>query len=147
MDLPVLASPQDLADRYPGLGEPSELLGPLAAASALARAYTKRPTGWVDENGELTEVPDAVFEAVLLIARRVALMPTVEATEETAGPFSVKRDSSMWLSTAEKILLDTAMNTSGAVTSMTVQGPVPPMPLETYYVPVGDGSTDPVAWE
>lgn len=113
-----LAQPQDLA---PFLGDavvPEEkLTAALAAASSLVRAYTRQPEGWATG-----EIPDPVFQATLFVARRVALMPEASTGDETVGPFSVKRDASMWLSATEKILLAPYMGHS-SVTSIGTVGP------------------------
>lgn len=113
-----LAEPQDLAPFLGGAVVPEEkLAAALAAASSLVRSYTRQPEGWATGI-----VPDPVFQAVLFIARRVALMPEGATGDETVGPFSVKRDSSMWLSATEKILLAPFMG-HASITTVTTVGP------------------------
>lgn len=144
MALPPLAGLDDLA-QFTGLANVSEerKAGALVAASALVRTYTRfgRPDGWVDEDGVLLgDIPDEVVQAVIFIARRVALMPESGVTDEAAGPFSVKRDSSMWMSSTEKALLEPWANRSSYSTvGVRSVGGRWDWPSSGDYVPVAGG--------
>lgn len=118
----------------------SKVISALASASILVRAYTERPTGWVDE-----DVPEPVREATVNIARRRAMTPDSGVTEESAGPFSVKRDTGLWLSATDRILLD-CYRASAGVTSMTTRGVFGDA---EDLVTVSDGlpGSDPIPWE
>jgi hypothetical protein len=117
----LLAEPQDLA---PFLGDAQvaedKLVAALGAASSLVRAYTRRLDGWVSG-----EIPDPIHQATLFIARRVALMPDGGTGDETVGPYTVKRDTSMWLSATEKLLLDPYR--PAGIQSVSLSGPLGPM--------------------
>lgn len=133
-----LAEPQDLAPHIGDAEVPEEkLTAALAAASSLVRTYTRRPEGWATG-----EIPDPVFQATLFIARRVALMPEASTGDEVVGPFQVKRDTSMWLSSTEKILL--APYRASTVGSMGLSGPVGPMHGGDFLVPCSPPGSDPV---
>lgn len=123
---PPLITPEELGERYPALLA-DKLVGAVAAASALVRSYATRapgyPNGWVADDGTLSPVPDGVVEATYLVARRAALMSDSAAQDETAGPFSVRRDSSVWLSGMEKIMLK-PWSDAGGYRSITTTGPL-----------------------
>ncbi|MCA1675359.1 MAG: hypothetical protein LC799_25285, partial [Actinobacteria bacterium] len=68
-------------------------LAALGSASTLVRVYTERFEDW-----GLADAPDAVREATVNVARRRALTPENGITDQSAGPFSVKRDTGLWLS-------------------------------------------------
>jgi hypothetical protein len=127
MAMPALASIEDLA-LFPNLRDLdlSKLTGALAAASALVRAYTRvgKPDGWVNTDNTLQAVPDPVVQATLFIARRVVLMPESGVSEETAGPFTVRRDNSLFLSVTEKTLLAQWSTSGGGAISITTCGPL-----------------------
>ncbi|MGH4013167.1 MAG: hypothetical protein ACRDSL_04395 [Pseudonocardiaceae bacterium] len=118
----------------------------LASASALVRSYTDRPTGWVNPGtGQLDTVPDPVVEATINVARRRAVTPDDGTTDESAGPFSVKRDTGLWLSATDKLLLDHYRHSAG-VTSMTTRG-VFGAAEDLVTVPDGLPGSDPIPWE
>ncbi|MER5671155.1 hypothetical protein [Pseudonocardia alni] len=120
--LPPLARDGDLAPFLSGTALPTgRAFAALSAASSLVRAYCGRT--WVTDSGELETVPDPVVQATVFIARRVALISDEGASSETAGPFSVRRDTGMWMSATERLLLDPYRISSG-VTSMSTRGPL-----------------------
>lgn len=133
----LLAEAQDLAP-YLGTAQVAEekVISALAAASSLVRAYTRRLDGWVTG-----EIPDPIHQATLFIARRVALMPDGGTGDETVGPYTVKRDTSMWLSATEKLLLDPWR--PAGVQSMGVSGPLGPMLGGDVLVPGDLPGSDP----
>ena len=100
----------------------AKALTALVAASSLVRAHIRRERGWVNDDNTLQAVPDQVRDATCLIARRIALMPDDAVTDQTAGPFTVKRGTGAYVSATERTLL--APYCSG-VTTMTVAGPIP----------------------
>lgn len=117
----------------------------LAAASALVRSYTERPNGWVKTDGTLDVVPDPVAEATVNVARRRALSPDDGVTDESAGPFSVKRDTGLWLSATDKLLLDYYRHSAGVVsmgtkTALAEHG-------ELITAPGDLPGSDPIPWE
>lgn len=145
MALPPLASPVDLYQWIPDTVDPAKVYAALVSASALVRAYTERPTGWVTDTGQLETVPDPVIEATVNVARRRTLTPDDGTIEQSAGPFSVKRDTGLWLSATDRLLLD-RYRTSAGVTSMgtrSVFGTNPDV------ITVSDGlpGSDPIPWE
>lgn len=89
--LPALASVEDLEARL-GL-DPDTLVdanlararAALADASALVRMEARRT--WVDDDGVLTVVPDAVVRVVLGAAQRNYTNPDA-VVQESAGPFA-----------------------------------------------------------
>jgi len=89
--LPALAAVSDLEARL-GL-DPQTLAGPnfararaaLVDASALVRLEARRT--WVDENGALTVVPDAIVRVVLGAAQRTYTNPDA-VIQDSAGPFA-----------------------------------------------------------
>ncbi len=105
--LPPLASVPDLEARL-GL-DPDSLAGPdlgrawaaLQDASALVRMEAR--TTWVDDDGALIAVPDAIARVVLGAALRNWSNPDA-AIQETAGPFSRRlneNDTGVYLTKAE----------------------------------------------
>lgn len=147
MALPALATLDDLRV-WVTVAQASDVKASAAllSASTLVRSYTERPTGWVDaDTGELETVPDPVVEATVNVARRRALTPDDGTTDESAGPFSVKRDTGLWLSATDRLLLDHYRHTAG-VTSMTTRG-VLGSHLDVVTVSDGLPGSDPIPWE
>ncbi|MGH3992726.1 MAG: hypothetical protein ACRDSN_09735, partial [Pseudonocardiaceae bacterium] len=93
----------------------------------------------------LDTVPDPVVEATINVARRRAVTPDDGTTDESAGPFSVKRDTGLWLSATDKLLLDHYRHSAG-VTSMTTRGAVGAAE-DLVTVPDGLPGSDPIPWE
>lgn len=77
-------------------------------ASTLVRGYTRAT--FVDENNELTDVPDAAFEVTLSVSARAWRNPT-GVIQDTTGPFTVRypeqQAEGAYLTDAEKQMLDT----------------------------------------
>lgn len=88
MGLPLLADIDDVTVRAPELADgPAVQVGALLAdASALVRAVAGKT--WVDEHGDLTEMPDGVVGVVAAVVVR-ALRNPQGVTQETTGPFNV----------------------------------------------------------
>jgi hypothetical protein len=89
MALPPLASLEDLANE---VDDPSAETSPraqrlLARASTRVRSFTKRT--FVDEDGALTALPDAVVEVVLAAAARAWHNPK-GVVQDTTGPFTAR---------------------------------------------------------
>ena len=89
MALPPLATVEQLSDLLEQPIDPDNprAVAVLAGASALVRTYTGQD--WVDDDGNLTEVPDGVVTVVLQVAERKWRNPS-GAIHETTGPFSVR---------------------------------------------------------
>lgn len=146
MSLPMLASLDDLRVWVtPAQADDDKALAALASASALVRSYVERPTGWVDDAGQLEEVPDPVVEATVNVARRRALTPDDGTTDQSAGPFSIKRDTGLWLSATDRLLLD-YYRASAGITSMRTRG-VFGAEDDLVTVPGDLPDSDPIPWE
>lgn len=109
MNNPPLVDVVELATRL-GLDLTSDVLPRLAAiiddASALVRAEAQQT--WVDEYGDLEDVPDAVATVTLAVARRV-YENKLGVTSETTGPFTIRYSDQagegLYLTEQEKELL------------------------------------------
>lgn len=109
MNYPPLVEPAELAARL-DIDLTSSVLPRLAAsiddASALVRAETGQT--WVDDYGDLEDVPDAVITVCLAVARR-AYENRRGVTSETTGPFTVRYSDQagegLYLTDTEKEIL------------------------------------------
>lgn len=106
---PPLATIEDLQVRI-GVDVPMDDVDQagqlLRYASALVRGWTGRT--WVDDGGDLVDVPLSVIDVVVEIVHRSVVNPD-GATQQTAGPFSVSfgRDAAqrMFLTRSDKTIL------------------------------------------
>lgn len=149
--LPPLASLGELARR---VGRPDLVEGTtdgdraaeaLADASALVRAETGRPTGWTDEAGWLTAVPDELRTVVLKAARREWDNPR-GLTSETIADYTWRGESTVYLTEAEQVICrryrPEGRGTGGLWTLGMTRGAEGP---DTVYVPVAGGG-DPLPY-
>lgn len=131
-----LATITDLEDR---LGAPvppdlaSQAYARLRDASAIVRAYAG--VSWVDESGDLDDVPDAVAGVVASMVERATRNPA-GVTQETAGPFNrsfgAVAAERLYMTKAERMVVRSAAGRSSIGTLSTTRGEI-----ETADVVVG----------
>lgn len=111
----------------------------LAHASAAVRVYARR--NWVDEEGELDEVPEGIPEIVVRVAARMLANPS-GLQSRTTGPFSATFGE-LELTDAEKDAISATLRstTGGVWTLATTRGLTPD--TSTILVPVV-GSDEPL---
>ena len=129
MSLPTLASLSDLEERL-GHSLPGEDLSSaqrlLRYASSLVRAYAG--LSWVDDDGQLADVPGDVVDVVVEIVDRATKNPA-GATQVLAGPFSrsfgADAAQRMYLSGSDKTILAAIPGRrAGLQVISTTRGPV-----------------------
>ena len=135
MALPPLATPDDLQVRAGGpIDDPAQAEWLLAEASAIARRFAKRT--WVDEDGELVDVPDGVPGVVVEMVLRVLQNPE-GVTQDTAGPsslsFGPNASDRLYLTWPDKLVLRGA-GTQSAFSILTVPTASPMHPLHDVVV-------------
>lgn len=151
MALPLLATVGDFGEWIDQTLEPDDpkLTRWLRAASGLVRRAARQT--WVDENGDLTDVPDDVVAIVLQCVERKWNNPTGVASEST-GPFSVKHPDmsaeGLYLTEDEKELLAGYRPTSGLWSLRTDKDDefLRELVKDTVFVPDASGG-DPIPWE
>lgn len=144
MALPSLAPVSDLAAWVGQAIEPGDLRAGavLSAASALVRAYAGQ--NWVDENGDLADVPDVVAAVVVQAAARVWANPhgaVAAALDDGSLRWSEASASGLFLTDADKAVLDayqepeagsfglgTVSLAGGSLTDSTIYVPTGPPP-------------------
>lgn len=118
--------------------DPNRLAYAVLAASAYLRSYTGMD--FVDDAGQLTEVPDAVHVVAVALAKRVCEAPDDAVTQETAGPFSRSMSAGLWLSRADREMLADYRVENNASISPT---PLLPNPgPSTFFAVVGRPDAD-----
>ncbi len=123
---PSLATVADL-ERLLGrnVDDEDQSLAQLEQASALVRAYARRT--WVDDDGELADVPDDIPGVVIDIVSR-SIANADGAVSETLGPYSRSfgNDASqrLYLTSANKMVIRAAIGatTNGIGTLSTSRG-------------------------
>jgi len=126
MSLPPLATVDDVTARAPDLrlDDNTQVTALLADASALVRSYTRQT--WVDEEGNLTDLPDGLAGIVAMIVIRALRIPE-GVTQETIGNYSVSyapnATDRLYLSRADKAYLRRISGRGGAF-SVATYGPV-----------------------
>lgn len=109
MALPALATVEDLAAWLDESIDPTDprALAVLRMASARVRSYTGRT--WVDDSGDLTDVPDEVWSVTVQVAARAYTNPS-GIVQETTGPFTARwpeeHGQVLFLTAAEQAALD-----------------------------------------
>lgn len=107
MTYPALATLADVEARLGrNVDDPLQVEALLVDASALVRTYANET--WVNDDGELDDVPDGVPGVVAGIVLRAVQNPT-GATQETTGPFSVSYGAAaanrLYLTATDKMIL------------------------------------------
>lgn len=108
--LPPLVALTDLEDEVEDASvlTSSRATRAINRASTLVRSYVGET--YVDDEGELTAVPDAAFDVTLSVAARAWRNPS-GVIQDTAGPFTVRypeqQAEGTYLTEAEKQMLDT----------------------------------------
>lgn len=121
----------------------------VAAASALVRAETGRT--WVDDDNELTTVPDEVSTVTVQVAGRVWRNPA-GFVQDTTGPFTVRypeiAGQGLYLTDAERSILSRyRTQRRGLWTQRTTRDDpfIDDAVLATVWLPVNPG-TEPLPW-
>ena len=126
MALPSLATVDDIAARAPDLqlDDTTQAEALLSDASALVRSYAG--CTWVDDEGNLADVPEGLPGIVAMIVIRALRIPE-GVTQETIGNYSVSyapnATDRLYLSRADKAFLRRISGRGGAY-SISTYGPV-----------------------
>lgn len=151
MALPALADVSALAawigeDIPPEQVARAEAL--LSAASTLVRSHTGQT--WVDDNGAVTDVPDAVAAVVVQVAGRLWRNPA-GIIQDTTGPFTVRWSEAvgdgLYLTAAEAAML-APFRLRRPLWSLRLERDDPyltDIATDTVYVDVA-GSPEPMPW-
>lgn len=95
-------------------------LSVLTAASAVVRDEAKKT--WLDEEGELENVPEEIAGVVVRLAARLWANPS-SATQQTSGPFSTSFARDL-LSESDLRILNRKKPTTGLWTLSTTRGDI-----------------------
>jgi hypothetical protein len=142
-----LATVDDVAARLGQTLDPTDpqVLARLGDASEIVRAYAGET--WLDDEGDLDDVPDAIPGVVAQMVERAARNPMgVVAEQKTAGPFqqqfSFGADAAtrIYMTRNDKMVVRAAVGRTGIGTIATSRGI-----LETPPVTYGEGVYDPTA--
>lgn len=119
MSLPALATIEDLEARFgETIANTTQATARLEDASAIVRAFAGRT--WVDDEGELSGVPDGIPGVVASMVERATRNPEgATQSQEVVGPFSLNRsfgpDASarLYLTQMEKLVIRDAVGSRG----------------------------------
>lgn len=142
-----LATVTDLEER---LGEPFatsaagiQAYARLQDASEIVRAYAGAT--WLDDDGDLADVPPAVAGVVCAMVERAVRNPG-GITQETAGPFSrsfgADAATRLWLTKAERSVVRSAIGRAGVAPLATTRGDLETSPvLDEWTITVTDSTS------
>lgn len=145
--LPLLASVDQLEARMSERLETTDMIRAealLEDASALIRQEAGED--WVDDNGELAEVPDIIVTVTVAVARRALTNPDQlqsESISSDAYSYTRTNSSDVYLKAAERKAIRRAVGRSSAGS---VEFETPWNIANTLYAPVAGGG-DPMPWD
>lgn len=147
MSTPTLADVWQLQQRIPGGLSSDDLPRALAALDdASAWIRVEADEDWLDDDGELEEVPAAIVSVCCTVARRILDNPGGLTSETIAGYSYTQSNatSDVFLTKAEKATIRKVMGTGGMLAVVLESPYTPPLPPDNLvYGQRGyDGYTD-----
>lgn len=137
MARPTLASIEDLQARLGTIDDPVQAEARLGDASEIVRAYAGED--WLDDGGNLEEVPDQIAGVVAQMVERAARNPG-GVVQETAGPYShsfgPEAAARLYLTKLDKLVIRNAVGRGQVGTISTSRGPLetPPVTCDQPYL-------------
>lgn len=134
MTTPALATIADLEERLGYEIEDEDVQAQAEArlrdASAIVRAYARET--WLDDDGNLDDVPDEIVGVVATMVERASRNPA-GVTQEAAGPFSRSFGSDaaarLYLTKPEKLVVRNAVGRTGLGVVATTRGELETGPI------------------